>query len=296
MYNQSKWSKNSIVQTEKNKPKIKKKEEPSSLFQRHRVDTLLVDLRSKFPPTFYQVFVFFLVLYWVILCLCDRVCVWVCFFFTISAQARREADSRYEHEAAVKSGAAIYSWNLKVQPWLTGMFLFCSGGEKRARSSTRSSKTGGKRTWDQIISPSSTQQTASWEESKATVTFVFHFGDDALIPVHFSLFQHFTGGWEWTGAGRAGRSVVSDSIVWLIHLTYSFIIRQPWAFGAVWLCAGILQSSVITEEADVNTSWFTVIWDHIVPVGLMNSALLFNNKRFPLFVSSPLHFVKKKKY
>uniref|UniRef100_A0A674PKI2 Mediator of RNA polymerase II transcription subunit 6 n=1 Tax=Takifugu rubripes TaxID=31033 RepID=A0A674PKI2_TAKRU len=27
---------------------------PSSLFQRHRVDTLLLDLRSKFPPTFYQ--------------------------------------------------------------------------------------------------------------------------------------------------------------------------------------------------------------------------------------------------
>lgn len=41
--------------TEKAKPKSKKKEEPSSLFQRHRVDTLLLDLRSKFPPTFYQV-------------------------------------------------------------------------------------------------------------------------------------------------------------------------------------------------------------------------------------------------
>ncbi|KAF3845297.1 hypothetical protein F7725_008460 [Dissostichus mawsoni] len=37
-----------------NKPKTKKKEEASSLFQRHRVDTLLLDLRSKFPPTFYQ--------------------------------------------------------------------------------------------------------------------------------------------------------------------------------------------------------------------------------------------------
>ncbi|XP_068608041.1 mediator of RNA polymerase II transcription subunit 6 isoform X1 [Brachionichthys hirsutus] len=39
---------------EKAKPKTKKKEEPSSLFQRHRVDTLLLDLRTKFPPTFYQ--------------------------------------------------------------------------------------------------------------------------------------------------------------------------------------------------------------------------------------------------
>ncbi|KAK6306874.1 mediator of RNA polymerase II transcription subunit 6 [Coregonus clupeaformis] len=38
----------------KAKPKSKKKEEPSSLFQRQRVDTLLLDLRSKFPPTYYQ--------------------------------------------------------------------------------------------------------------------------------------------------------------------------------------------------------------------------------------------------
>ncbi|KAA8581862.1 hypothetical protein FQN60_008602 [Etheostoma spectabile] len=30
------------------------REEASSLFQRQRVDTLLLDLRSKFPPTFYQ--------------------------------------------------------------------------------------------------------------------------------------------------------------------------------------------------------------------------------------------------
>lgn len=44
-----------IFLIEKAKPKSKKKEEPSSLFQRHRVDTLLLDLRSKFPPTFYQV-------------------------------------------------------------------------------------------------------------------------------------------------------------------------------------------------------------------------------------------------
>ncbi|XP_006632732.1 mediator of RNA polymerase II transcription subunit 6 [Lepisosteus oculatus] len=39
---------------EKAKPKSKKKEEPSSLFQRQRVDTLLLDLRQKFPPAFYQ--------------------------------------------------------------------------------------------------------------------------------------------------------------------------------------------------------------------------------------------------
>uniref|UniRef100_A0A3P8YZ15 Mediator of RNA polymerase II transcription subunit 6 n=1 Tax=Esox lucius TaxID=8010 RepID=A0A3P8YZ15_ESOLU len=42
-------------QEERAKPKSKKKEEPSSLFQRQRVDNLLLDLRSKFPPTFYQV-------------------------------------------------------------------------------------------------------------------------------------------------------------------------------------------------------------------------------------------------
>ncbi|XP_066535285.1 mediator of RNA polymerase II transcription subunit 6 isoform X1 [Hoplias malabaricus] len=39
---------------EKVKPKSKKKEEPSSLFQRQRVDALLLDLRNKFPPMFYQ--------------------------------------------------------------------------------------------------------------------------------------------------------------------------------------------------------------------------------------------------
>lgn len=40
---------------EKAKPKAKKKEEPSSIFQRHRVDALLLDLRQKFPPKFVQV-------------------------------------------------------------------------------------------------------------------------------------------------------------------------------------------------------------------------------------------------
>uniref|UniRef100_A0A674P068 Mediator of RNA polymerase II transcription subunit 6 n=1 Tax=Takifugu rubripes TaxID=31033 RepID=A0A674P068_TAKRU len=48
------WHFKDQEEREKNKPKTKKKEEPSSLFQRHRVDTLLLDLRSKFPPTFYQ--------------------------------------------------------------------------------------------------------------------------------------------------------------------------------------------------------------------------------------------------
>lgn len=44
-----------FVLAEKAKPKAKKKEEPSSIFQRHRVDALLLDLRQKFPPKFVQV-------------------------------------------------------------------------------------------------------------------------------------------------------------------------------------------------------------------------------------------------
>lgn len=44
-----------FVLAEKAKPKAKKKEEPSSIFQRHRVDALLLDLRQKFPPRFVQV-------------------------------------------------------------------------------------------------------------------------------------------------------------------------------------------------------------------------------------------------
>ncbi|MEJ1269491.1 mediator complex subunit 6 [Cricetulus griseus] len=39
---------------DKVKPKAKRKEEPSSIFQRQRVDALLVDLRQKFPPKFVQ--------------------------------------------------------------------------------------------------------------------------------------------------------------------------------------------------------------------------------------------------
>uniref|UniRef100_A0A8C9X425 Mediator of RNA polymerase II transcription subunit 6 n=1 Tax=Sander lucioperca TaxID=283035 RepID=A0A8C9X425_SANLU len=48
------WHFKDQEEREKAKPKSKKKEEASSLFQRQRVDTLLLDLRSKFPPTFYQ--------------------------------------------------------------------------------------------------------------------------------------------------------------------------------------------------------------------------------------------------
>ncbi|CAL8283737.1 unnamed protein product [Lota lota] len=48
------WHFKDQEEREKAKPKSKKKEEPSSLFQRQRVDMLLLDLRSKFPPTFYQ--------------------------------------------------------------------------------------------------------------------------------------------------------------------------------------------------------------------------------------------------
>lgn len=67
---------------------------------------------------------------------------------------------------------------------------------------------------------------------------------------------------------------------WLHNLTHSldpFIIRQLWAFGAVWLCAGILQSSVITNFDEKLMSaplGLRFRWNHIVLVGLMNSAPL----------------------
>ncbi|XP_016364124.1 mediator of RNA polymerase II transcription subunit 6 isoform X1 [Sinocyclocheilus rhinocerous] len=48
------WHFKDQEERERVKPKSKRKEEPSSLFQRQRVDTLLLDLRNKFPPTFYQ--------------------------------------------------------------------------------------------------------------------------------------------------------------------------------------------------------------------------------------------------
>uniref|UniRef100_A0A8C9FPR5 Mediator of RNA polymerase II transcription subunit 6 n=1 Tax=Pavo cristatus TaxID=9049 RepID=A0A8C9FPR5_PAVCR len=48
------WHFKDQEEREKAKPKAKKKEEPSSIFQRHRVDALLLDLRQKFPPKFVQ--------------------------------------------------------------------------------------------------------------------------------------------------------------------------------------------------------------------------------------------------
>ncbi|XP_005047437.1 PREDICTED: mediator of RNA polymerase II transcription subunit 6 [Ficedula albicollis] len=48
------WHFKDQEEREKTKPKAKKKEEPSSIFQRQRVDALLLDLRQKFPPRFVQ--------------------------------------------------------------------------------------------------------------------------------------------------------------------------------------------------------------------------------------------------
>ncbi|KAM4665892.1 mediator of RNA polymerase II transcription subunit 6 isoform 2-T2 [Amazona ochrocephala] len=48
------WHFKDQEEREKAKPKAKKKEEPSSIFQRQRVDALLLDLRQKFPPKFVQ--------------------------------------------------------------------------------------------------------------------------------------------------------------------------------------------------------------------------------------------------
>ncbi|XP_063040685.1 mediator of RNA polymerase II transcription subunit 6 isoform X2 [Engraulis encrasicolus] len=48
------WHFKDQEEREKTKPKTKKKEEPSSFFQRQRVDALLLDLQKKFPPTYYQ--------------------------------------------------------------------------------------------------------------------------------------------------------------------------------------------------------------------------------------------------
>ncbi|XP_069494965.1 mediator of RNA polymerase II transcription subunit 6 isoform X4 [Ambystoma mexicanum] len=49
------WHFKDQEERDKAKPKSKKKEEPSSFFQRQRVDSLLLDLRQKFPPKFVQV-------------------------------------------------------------------------------------------------------------------------------------------------------------------------------------------------------------------------------------------------
>lgn len=48
------WHFRDQEERDKTKPKAKKKEEPSSIFQRQRVDALLLDLRHKFPPKFVQ--------------------------------------------------------------------------------------------------------------------------------------------------------------------------------------------------------------------------------------------------
>ncbi|XP_066884342.1 mediator of RNA polymerase II transcription subunit 6 isoform X2 [Kogia breviceps] len=49
------WHFKDHEEQDKVKPKVKRKEEPSSIFQRQRVDALLLDLRQKFPPKFVQV-------------------------------------------------------------------------------------------------------------------------------------------------------------------------------------------------------------------------------------------------
>ncbi|XP_025775134.1 mediator of RNA polymerase II transcription subunit 6 [Puma concolor] len=48
------WHFKDHEEQDKVKPKAKRKEEPSSIFQRQRVDALLLDLRQKFPPKFVQ--------------------------------------------------------------------------------------------------------------------------------------------------------------------------------------------------------------------------------------------------
>uniref|UniRef100_A0A8I3WK17 Mediator of RNA polymerase II transcription subunit 6 n=2 Tax=Cebidae TaxID=9498 RepID=A0A8I3WK17_CALJA len=48
------WHFKDHEEQDKVRPKAKRKEEPSSIFQRQRVDALLVDLRQKFPPRFVQ--------------------------------------------------------------------------------------------------------------------------------------------------------------------------------------------------------------------------------------------------
>uniref|UniRef100_A0A2K5J8X3 Mediator of RNA polymerase II transcription subunit 6 n=2 Tax=Colobus angolensis palliatus TaxID=336983 RepID=A0A2K5J8X3_COLAP len=48
------WHFKDHEEQDKVRPKAKRKEEPSSIFQRQRVDALLLDLRQKFPPKFVQ--------------------------------------------------------------------------------------------------------------------------------------------------------------------------------------------------------------------------------------------------
>ncbi|XP_078263248.1 mediator of RNA polymerase II transcription subunit 6 isoform X2 [Rhinoraja longicauda] len=48
------WHFKDQEERDKVKPKSKKKEEPSSIFQRQRVDMLLLDIRQKFQPKYIQ--------------------------------------------------------------------------------------------------------------------------------------------------------------------------------------------------------------------------------------------------
>lgn len=136
------------------------------------------------------------------------------------------------------------------------MFSCCSGGEERARSSTRSCKTRGKRTWNQILSPSSTQQTASWEESKATVTGGWCSHSVPLQPVS-ALYWRLRMNWRL--------------VVWgLDNLTHPF--------GAVWLWwhFPVINDYRFWWEADVAPLCLRFIWNHSILIGLMNSVSLFN--------------------
>lgn len=102
------------------------------------------------------------------------------------------------------------------------MLLYCSWGEERAWTPYRNCQTRRKGTSHKDLRPSSTKQTTSWEESKATVTFFSHSGkmeqrnvksystnwknsleaflfpfQDCKIMCH--SFDQFTGCFEWTG-------------------------------------------------------------------------------------------------
>ncbi|KAB0373582.1 hypothetical protein FD755_015241, partial [Muntiacus reevesi] len=48
------WHFKDHKEQDKVEPKVKRKEEPSPIFQRQHVDALLLDLRQKFPPKFVQ--------------------------------------------------------------------------------------------------------------------------------------------------------------------------------------------------------------------------------------------------
>ena len=48
------WHVKGHEEQDKVKPNVKRKEEPSPIFQRQHVDVLVLDLRQKFPPKFVQ--------------------------------------------------------------------------------------------------------------------------------------------------------------------------------------------------------------------------------------------------